>query len=68
MQTGLDRRTFLARAAVASGGLMSMGAVERLVTRDAFAHGDRAQPYGPLRRTRTSAASRCSRSPPGSAT
>ena len=52
MQTGLDRRTFLARAAVASGGLMSMGALERLVTRDAFAHGDRAQPYGPLRRTK----------------
>ena len=52
MQTGLDRRTFLARAAVASGGLMSMGALERLVSRDAFAHGDRAQPYGPLRRTK----------------
>ncbi|MDA0169825.1 PhoX family protein [Solirubrobacter taibaiensis] len=52
MQTGLDRRTFLARAAVASGGLMSMGALERLLTRDAFAHGNRAQPYGPLRRTK----------------
>ena len=52
METGLDRRTFLARAAVASGGLMSMGALERLLTRDAFAHGDRAQPYGPLRRTK----------------
>ena len=51
MQTGLDRRTFLARAAVASGGLMSMGALERLLVRDAQAHG-RAQPYGPLRRTK----------------
>ena len=53
MQTGLDRRTFLARAAVAGGGLLSMGAVERLVARDApLGHGHRssAEPYGPLRR------------------
>jgi uncharacterized protein len=52
MQTGLDRRTFLTRAAVASGGLLSMGAVERLVARDALGHGRRtsAEPYGPLRR------------------
>jgi uncharacterized protein len=49
---GLDRRTFLARAAVAGGGLLSMGALERLVARDALAYGRRtdAEPYGPLRR------------------
>jgi uncharacterized protein len=52
MQTGYDRRTFLTRAAAASGGLLSMGAVERLVARDALGHGRRtsAEPYGPLRR------------------
>jgi len=52
MQTGFDRRTFLTRAAVAGGGLLSMGAVERLVARDALGHGRRtsAEPYGPLRR------------------
>ena len=37
METGLDRRTFIARAAVAGGGLMSLGALERLVARDAWA-------------------------------
>jgi hypothetical protein len=35
MATGLDRQTFLTRAAVAGGGLLSFGAVERLVAADA---------------------------------
>src|SRR5688500_4180700 len=53
MATGLDRRTFLTRAAVASGGLLSLGAVERLVAADALGSRRRltAAPYGPLQRT-----------------
>ena len=54
MESGLDRRTFITRgAAVVGGGLLSAGAVERLVARDALGrHHAHAEPYGPLRRTR----------------
>ena len=53
MESGLDRRTFITRgAAVVGGGLLSAGAVERLVARDALGrHHAHAEPYGPLRRT-----------------
>src|SRR5215218_7759475 len=49
MATGLDRRTFLTRA---GGGLLSLGALDRLVAAEAL--GSRrhptAAPYGPLRK------------------
>ncbi len=71
MQTALDRRTFLKGAAAAGGGLASMGAVERLVARDALGKPRRrsaaaVRPAAP--RAPTSAASRCSRCPPASPT
>jgi uncharacterized protein len=47
MSATLDRRGFLAAA---GGGLLSATALERLVLRDALAHPDHAQPYGPLER------------------
>lgn len=55
MEAGLDRRTFISRgAAVVGGGMLSAGAIERLVAADTS--GARrllqAQPYGPLRRKR----------------
>ena len=52
MHTGLDRRTFLTRAAAVGGGLVSTGAIERLVARGALANARdaRAEPYGPLQR------------------
>src|SRR5215218_2740165 len=54
METGLDRRAFLTRAAAVGGGLMSFGAIERLVTAEAMGgqRHRRTQAYGPLRRVK----------------
>ena len=52
METGFDRRAFLTRAAAVGGGVMSFGALERLVTAEAMGghRHRRTEPYGPLRR------------------
>ena len=52
MEAGLDRRAFLTRAAAVGGGLMSFGAIERLVAAEAMGghRHRRTEPYGPLRR------------------
>jgi uncharacterized protein len=52
METGLDRRAFLTRAAAVGGGLMSLGAIERLAYAEATGghRHRRTQPYGPLQR------------------
>ena len=67
MQTGLDRRTFLARAAVASGGLMEHGGAR--APRHACTcsrTGTGLSRMGRCAARKTSEGSRCSRSPPGS--
>ncbi len=51
METGLDRRAFLTRAAAMGGGLLSAAALERMSARSALAdpRNTGAEPYGPLR-------------------
>ena len=50
METGLDRRAFLTRAAAMGGGLLSAAALERMSARSALAdpRNAGAEPYGPL--------------------
>lgn len=54
MTTTLDRRAFLRRGTIAAGGVLSAGAIERLVTHEAIAKKRRSRPradgYGPLNR------------------
>ncbi len=54
MATTLDRRTFLQRGTIAAGGVLSAGALDRLITHEALASRRKSRPrakgYGPLER------------------